>query len=158
MSVENAAKPEINITPLIDILLVLLIIFMIVTPLSPARFETRLPAESDGKADLPNFYPLVVTIEKDSTLTLNDIKNLGTIAEPQKLLQQLNETFQARLQNRAFSSERMFDARLSDAQKVEKTVFVKAPRGLPYDDVTKLIDVLQLDDAPPIALQLDDLD
>ncbi|MEQ1646799.1 MAG: biopolymer transporter ExbD, partial [Pyrinomonadaceae bacterium] len=38
-------KPTINVTPLIDVLLVLLIIFMVVTPLKPSAFKTRVPAE-----------------------------------------------------------------------------------------------------------------
>ena len=37
------AKPHINVTPLIDVLLVLLIIFMVVSPLKPARFLAKVP-------------------------------------------------------------------------------------------------------------------
>ncbi len=37
------AKPQINVTPLIDVLLVVLIIFMVVTPLKPTRFLTKDP-------------------------------------------------------------------------------------------------------------------
>ena len=38
-------KPVINVTPLIDVLLVLLVIFMIIAPLKPSRFEAKLPQE-----------------------------------------------------------------------------------------------------------------
>lgn len=38
-------KPEINVTPLIDVLLVLLIIFMVITPVSPGKFDARIPSE-----------------------------------------------------------------------------------------------------------------
>ena len=38
-------KPNINVTPLIDVLLVLLIIFMVVSPLKPANFRTKIPQE-----------------------------------------------------------------------------------------------------------------
>jgi len=41
---EGQAQPHINVTPLIDVLLVLLIIFMVVSPLKPARFLTKVPA------------------------------------------------------------------------------------------------------------------
>ena len=41
------AKPHINVTPLIDVLLVLLIIFMVVSPLKPARFLAKIPSEPD---------------------------------------------------------------------------------------------------------------
>ena len=39
----SKAVPYINVTPLIDVLLVLLIIFMVVTPLKPKRFKTLIP-------------------------------------------------------------------------------------------------------------------
>ena len=41
----GGAKPSINVTPLIDVLLVLLIIFMVITPMKPSRFEAKVPAE-----------------------------------------------------------------------------------------------------------------
>ncbi len=41
----GGATPEINVTPLIDVLLVLIIIFMVITPLKPSRFEAKVPAE-----------------------------------------------------------------------------------------------------------------
>lgn len=39
MSEKSESKPSINVTPLIDVLLVLLIIFMVISPLKPTRFE-----------------------------------------------------------------------------------------------------------------------
>lgn len=41
-------RPNINVTPLIDVMLVLLIIFMVVSPLKPSSFKARVPAEPDN--------------------------------------------------------------------------------------------------------------
>ncbi|MEP7038916.1 MAG: biopolymer transporter ExbD, partial [Acidobacteriota bacterium] len=42
----NSTKPNINVTPLIDVLLVLLIIFMVISPIKPTDFKTKIPQES----------------------------------------------------------------------------------------------------------------
>jgi biopolymer transport protein TolR len=64
----GGATPQINVTPLIDVLLVLLIIFMVITPLKPSRFEAKVPAEpkpDDVQANVkPNPLTLVVASTK----------------------------------------------------------------------------------------------
>ena len=73
-------KPFINVTPLIDVLLVVLIIFMVASPLKPHSFAAKLPAEPDDTPDLrPNDWTLVVTIEPDRTLRLNSLTDMGTV-------------------------------------------------------------------------------
>ena len=47
-------RPTINVTPLIDVLLVLLIIFMVVTPMRPSSFKAAIPAE---RRDTPTVLP-----------------------------------------------------------------------------------------------------
>jgi biopolymer transport protein ExbD len=44
-----------------------------------------------------------------------------------------------------------------DSNEVEKTVFIKAPKGVPYGEVVKVIDAVKLAGADPVGLQIDDL-
>ena len=67
-------KPSINVTPLIDVLLVMLIIFMIAAPLKPSRFLTKVAAKPSSEIVTPNDKTLVVTINPDRSLMLNKNK------------------------------------------------------------------------------------
>ena len=70
-------KPSINVTPLIDVLLVLLIIFMVISPLKPSAFEAKIPQEPENTKNIEaNADSLVVALESDSSLRLNDEKDL----------------------------------------------------------------------------------
>ena len=74
--------PYINVTPLIDVLLVLLIIFMVITPLKPSRFKADIPTQRDPNEDLsqlkPNPLTLVVSIAPDLSIKLNqDCTGIG---------------------------------------------------------------------------------
>ena len=65
----RGATPHINVTPLIDVLLVLLIIFMVITPLKPSRFEAKVPAEPKNEPQVnvkPNPLTLVIAISKET--------------------------------------------------------------------------------------------
>ena len=157
MSEKTESKPSINVTPLIDVLLVLLIIFMVVSPLKPSRFEAKVPAESKNPNDIAHIHHLVVTINSDTSLSLNQEKNLGTIAEPEKLVEKLSETFQLRLANQVYGEGMELKKDLPESEKIEKTVFIKAPRNLPYGEVAKVVDSVKLAGANPIGLQIDNL-
>ena len=73
------AAPNINVTPLIDILLVLLIIFMVITPLRPARFKTLIPERAENPDEKMSPRTLVVSVEGAGTLKL--IRGATTVAE-----------------------------------------------------------------------------
>ena len=52
------AVPFINVTPLIDVLLVVIIIFLVITPLKPSRFKADIPSQRDPNEDVrPPFRP-----------------------------------------------------------------------------------------------------
>jgi biopolymer transport protein ExbD len=150
-------KPNINVTPLIDVLLVLLIIFMVVSPLKPTTFKTKIPQET--KQTDVNTHPdtLIVALESDSSLRLNKENDLGTIQEPEKLIKRLSQVFQERANIRSYSDGAQFKNDLTEAEKIEKTVFIKAPRSTNYGSVTKVIDAVKIAGANPISLQIDDL-
>src|SRR5437762_7778620 len=98
---ESKAVPYINVTPLIDVLLVLLIIFMVVTPLKPSRFKADIPTQKDPNEDLsqlkPNPLTLVVSIGSDLQLKLNQ-DNIGSVNDTTPLSQKLQQTFEKRKQ------------------------------------------------------------
>ena len=158
MSEGKGATPVINVTPLIDVLLVLLIIFMVVAPIKPHRFETKLPAPPQNTPNVnPNPWTLVVSIQPDRTLMLNSLSDMGTIDDMTPLSSKLQEVFQERLANRAYRPDMISRFDLSERDRIEKTVFIKAPRNFPYGEVTRVIDGLKGAGASTIGLQLDNL-
>ena len=156
----TTAQPYINVTPLIDVLLVLLIIFMVVTPLKPSRFKADIPTQRDPNEDLsklkPNPLTLVVTISPDLQIKLNQ-DSLGSVNDTAPLAQKLAQTFRERLAQRAYKIGMENRSDLKDDERIEKTVFVKAPRATKYGDVVKVIDAIKGAGASPVGLQVDDL-
>jgi biopolymer transport protein ExbD len=152
------SKPNINVTPLIDVLLVMLIIFMVAAPLKPQRFLAKVPSKPDR--DLPliaHIDTLVVTINPDLSLKLNSLTDMGSVNDTSKISATLSDLFQERLQNHVYRDELRDRADLPDSVRIEKTVFIKAPRSMPYADVVRVLDGLKGAGASPIGLQIDDL-
>ncbi len=156
---ESRAEPYINVTPLIDVLLVLLIIFMVVTPLKPSRFKADIPTQRDPNEDLsqlkPNPLTLVVSISGDLQLKLN--QDSGSVNDTGPLSQRLVQVFGQRRELHAYKPGMETRSDLPEEERIEKTVFVKAPRSLPYGDVVKVIDAIKGAGANPVGLQVDDL-
>ena len=147
----EGAVPRINVTPLIDVLLVLLIIFMVISPLKPSRFEAKVPAEPKDQQDVnvkPNPLTLVVSINRETRgITLNN-DPAGNVDDPSPLYNRLNEIFKQRENNGVFRE---------GTNQVEKTIFIKSPKTVRYGDVVKVIDAAKSAGAEPIGLQIDDL-
>ncbi|MDX6693556.1 MAG: hypothetical protein QOF02_1159 [Blastocatellia bacterium] len=147
----SRAVPYINVTPLIDVLLVLLIIFMVVTPLKPSRFKALAPTPPDPNApppDVANNLTLQVAILPDFKIQLNT-KDMGSVNDTGTLSATLAQTFKER--------ERMGTVKFG-TNEIEKTVFIKAPKSIKYGEVIKVIDAVKSAGANPVGLQLDELE
>ena len=113
---ELAETHEINVTPFIDVILVLLIIFMVAAPLSTVDVNVDLPASTAQPVPRPD-KPLFLTLKGDRSLTLgNDAlarDNLGAALD------------------KASESDR------------EKRIFVRADKAASYGDVMEVMNLLR---------------
>jgi len=130
------APPNINVTPLIDVLLVLLIIFMVIQPQKEAKFESQIPQKPQESQ--PNVAP-------PSDMLMVDVKMSGSGPDQQielnskpMTLQELGTTLKDLLE-----------------QRPDKTVFIKAPKDKQYGDIVAVIDTVKGAGAQPIGLQID---
>src|ERR671928_1221446 len=151
-------QSEINVTPMVDIMLVLLIIFMVITPLKPTRFKALVPNEPPPSNEpiKPNPLTLVVSIDKDLKLKLNT-DDIGSVNDTSALSKRLTDIFQERRATHAYEPGKETRVDLPEEERIAKAVFVKAPRSLAYGEVVKVIDAIKGAGGNPIGLQIDDL-
>jgi biopolymer transport protein TolR len=96
---KGRVQPEMNVTPLVDVVLVLLIIFMILAPVITEAFVVRLPPKDDDKqeeleqANDPT-QPLVLTVTDDEAYEVN-----GVVIEADELSIRLHRMFNTRPDN-----------------------------------------------------------
>ena len=146
----STAVPYINVTPLIDVLLVLLIIFMVISPLKPSRFKALIPEPPKDQPQnvKPNPLSLRVEIMRDSKLRLNN-QEMGVVGDTSALSAKLASIFQEREASKITKT---------NSTEIEKTVFIAAPKEAKYGDVAKVIDAVKGAGAQPVGLQVDALD
>ncbi len=86
-------QPEMNVTPLVDVVLVLLIIFMVLAPVMSKSFWVRLPPKDDKEEQLDAAndptQPLVLTINAEGKTLINKIE-VERAELPRKLIRMLN--------------------------------------------------------------------
>ena len=93
----NRLMSEINVTPFVDVMLVLLIIFMVAAPLLTVGVEIELPKTSARALPTEKEQPLTLSLTKDKELYLQDIK-----IEFSELIPKLKQIAEQRNDNRIF--------------------------------------------------------
>ena len=107
---ERRSMADINVTPLVDVMLVLLVIFMVTAPMMQQGVQVNLP-KANTKAMTPQDEAVVVSVDKSGKVFINK-----------------DEIPAADLRNRLTA---MF------ASREKKEVFLKADAGVPYGEVVK---------------------
>jgi biopolymer transport protein ExbD len=123
---KKGIRGEINVTPLIDVVLVLLIIFMVLTPSMLKHLDPTIPKKADDNVIPSAETPIVVEYTAKHVLTIN-----GEPVRPE----QLAENLAGRLR--------------VDRQKV---VFFKAEDEAPYGEVVRLMDIARGSGAKTLAV------
>lgn len=117
---------EINVTPLIDIMLVMLIIFMVITPPTISQIQGKLPEKSeDVPEDQVPKDQLLAAVCKDGSITLN--RQVVTLEE---LAEQVSKRIAS----------------------TDKLIFVDAHPDAPYEVVTKVMDTSRDNGAEKIGI------
>lgn len=106
----RSTMAQINVTPLVDVMLVLLVIFMVTAPMMQQGVQVNLP-KADTKALAPQEETVIVTLERSGKVFINK-----------------NEVAQADLKAKLTG---MF------ASRAKKEVFLKADKDVPYGEVVK---------------------
>jgi len=106
-----------NIVPLIDVLLVLIIIFMVITPTVPVGLPALVPQPAPARPSPPDSYLIVVQVMQGAKLMINheqsDWNTLGT---------RLSDIFKGR---------------------ADKLAFVEGAEDVPFADVARAIDIMR---------------
>jgi biopolymer transport protein ExbD len=94
-SAKSAVKADINVTPLIDVMLVLLIIFMIVTPIIAAGFQAQIPRSENPENRPEGPDEIRLGIDKDGKFYL-DLGEGPRVVKDEELPQRLESIYNAR--------------------------------------------------------------
>ncbi|AXQ92786.1 protein TolR [Cereibacter azotoformans] len=126
---QSAAMSEINVTPFVDVMLVLLIIFMVAAPLLTVGVPVKLPETAANALPTEQEEPLTITIAADGRLTI-----------------QTTETPEAELIPKLSAIA---------AERTSKKVFLRADGAIPYERVAQVMGALNRGGFQDIGLVTD---
>jgi biopolymer transport protein TolR len=118
----NAVMAEINVTPMVDVMLVLLIIFMVAAPLMTSNIDIDLPIASGGKSAASNTPPLTISVKRTNGGCNSNVElYLGdTQIAPADLLPKIKAIRETR-------------------SEAESVVFLRGDKDVCYTDMMKLL-------------------
>jgi biopolymer transport protein ExbD len=120
---------DINVTPMADIMIVLLIIFMVITPMLQKGVDVRLPQAGNSKERKDEPKMIVVAIRKD-TATYFGSQKLDDRNQLQPLIKE----------------------RLQDLPEGARMIYLKADEELPYSEVMNVMDLCREAGVEEVAL------
>ena len=126
---KGGAIADINVTPMADIMIVLLIIFMVITPMLQKGVDVKLPLAANTKERKDEQKSITVAVKKDNTTFVNGIKK----DSPADLVTDIK-------------------TRLEDISEGNRMVFLKADNELPYSEVMKVMDLCREAGVEEVAL------
>jgi biopolymer transport protein ExbD len=119
---------DINVTPMADIMIVLLIIFMVITPMLQKGVDVKLPKAGNTKERKDEPKTIIIAVKKDGTTFLNGVK----VENPeQELVNQVRE-------------------RLEEVQ--DKVIYLKGDEGATYAQMMNVMDLCRAGGVEEVAL------
>ncbi len=128
----SKAVSEINVTPMVDVMLVLLIVFMVAAPMMAVGVPLDLPKTSAAPLDAPKKEPLSISITKDNKIYIQ--KAEVTLDELPIKLKALAET---------------------SGQKLDEKIYISADKDVDYGTVMKIMARINVEGFSKIALKTD---
>jgi len=130
---KGGVKNEINVTPLVDVVLVLLIIFMVVTPMLQRGKDVKLPAAKQQKEkEKPKSDPLILSITPDKKIFVEQDEYPDI------------ENFKQRLEREITSNE-------------ERPILLKGDMTLAFGEVRKVMNIARQARARAIQLGIEEI-
>jgi len=127
----KGVKSDINVTPLVDVVLVLLIIFMVITPMLQRGKDVQLPKALKVEAEKKGSDPIIVSITTDKSIYIENDKFD-------------DEGFQAELQKKLLA-------------KPGERILLKGDQSLTFEDVRRVMNLARKAGAKAISLGVEEV-